>query len=147
MVFGEVSKGAAAGGEDDAFDFFALAGFHRLENGGVFGIDWEDGDVVFFRLGDEERAGDYEGFFVGQRELLAGADGGESGGEACCSYDRGEDHVDVVALDDFDECVFAAIDFCAEAFDFAAGGFVGVGGDRNGGGAVAFYLFYQFIEL
>src|SRR5687768_9699344 len=82
FVEGGVAEGAAGGGEDEALHFGRSASLHGLEDGGVFGVDGEDGDVVFSGEGDEEGAGDDEGFLVGQGDGFASFDGGEDGGEA-----------------------------------------------------------------
>ncbi len=60
----------------------------------MFGVDGEEGDVVFFCGGDDELAGGYEALFVGEADGLAGADGGVGGFEAGYSDDGGDDEVD-----------------------------------------------------
>jgi hypothetical protein len=64
-------------------------------DGVVLGVDGEEGYVMFSGGGDDELAGGYEAFFVGQADGFAGTDRGVGGFEAGYSYDGGDDEVDL----------------------------------------------------
>jgi len=76
------------------FYFLRRAAAHALVDCVVFGVDGEEGYVVFFGGGDDEFAGGYEALFVGQADGFAGADCGVGGFEAGYSDDCGDDEVD-----------------------------------------------------
>ena len=61
----------------------------------MFGVDGEQGDVVFLRCGDDEVAGGDEALLVGEADGLAGADGGVGGFQAGYADDGGDDEVDL----------------------------------------------------
>jgi len=73
------AEGAARGGEPDLADFAGRAAAHALMDGVVFGVDGEERDVLAFGFGDDDFAGSYESFFVGEANGFAGADGGVGG--------------------------------------------------------------------
>ena len=51
---GSAAERAAAGGEDDFFDLFEPAGLGGLKDGGMFGINGEELDIIFLREGNEQ---------------------------------------------------------------------------------------------
>ncbi len=91
---GGVAEGAPGGSEPDLLDFGGGAGAEALVDGVVLGVDGEEGYVVLAGGGEDEVAGGYEAFFVGEADGFAGQDGGVGGFEAGHSYDGGYDEVD-----------------------------------------------------
>ena len=77
---------------------------HALVDGVVFGVDGEEGYVVFLCGGDDELAGGYEALLVGEADGFAGADCGVGGFEAGYSDDGGDDEVDFGEGRDVDAC-------------------------------------------
>ncbi len=57
----------------------------------MLAVDGEEPDIVAARLGHDELAGEHENLLGGEREVLAGADGGEGGLEAG-GADYGDEH-------------------------------------------------------
>ena len=78
---------------------------HRLEDGGVFGIDRQDRHVAFARFGDQQRPRDDERFLVRQRHGLAGFDRRQNRRKPGRADDGGEHHVHVVAPDQLDQAL------------------------------------------
>src|SRR5205823_8757798 len=77
----------------DLFHLLRRASAHALVDGVVFGVDGEEGDVVFFGGGDDEFAGGYQALLVGEADGLTGAGCGVGGFEAGYSDDGGDDEV------------------------------------------------------
>ncbi len=77
-----VAEGATGGGEPDLFYFCGCASAHGLVDGVVLGVDGEKSYVVLAGGGEDELAGGYEAFLVGEADGLAGADCGVGGFEA-----------------------------------------------------------------
>ena len=81
LVQGGAAEGAAAGGDQEAADVVVLA-LEALPDGAGFAVHGEDDAAVFGFGGLEHRAGHNDGFLVGEGDLLAGAEGGQGGGQA-----------------------------------------------------------------
>ncbi len=82
-----VAEGAAGGREPDLFDFGGGAGAEALVDGVVLGVDGEEVDVVLAGGGEDEVAGGYEAFLVGEADGFAGEDRGVGGFETGYTYD------------------------------------------------------------
>ena len=63
-------------------------------DGVVLGVDGEEVYVVLAGGGEDEVAGGYEAFLVGEADGFAGEDGGVGGFEAGYAYDGGDYEVD-----------------------------------------------------
>ncbi len=119
---GGVAEGATGGGEPDLLDFLGGAAAHALMDGVVLGVDGEEGDVVFLCGGDDELAGGYEAFLVGEADGFAGADCGVGGFETGYSDDGGDDEVDFGESGDVDGAGGSVEDFdVGDAGGFEAG--------------------------
>ncbi len=119
---GGVAEGATGGGEPDLLDFLWSSAAHALVHGVVFGVDGEEGDVVFFCGGDDEFASGYEAFLVGETDGFSGADCGVGGFEAGYSDDGGDDEVDFREGRDVDGSGSSVEDFdVGDAGGFEAG--------------------------
>ena len=117
-----VAEGATGGGEPDLFYFGGGSSTHGLVDGVVFGVDGEEGDVVFAGGGEDEFAGGYEALLVGEADGLSGADCGVGGFEAGYSDDGGDYEVDFGEGGDVDGAGGAVDDFDAgDACGFEAG--------------------------
>ena len=124
---GRVAEGAAGRGEPDLFDFVGCAAAEALVDGVVFAVDGEEGGVVLAGGGEDEVAGGYEAFLVGEADRFAGEDGGVGGFKAGDADDGGDDEVGFGEGGDADRAGGAVDDFDAsDAFGFEA--------DREGGG-------------
>src|SRR6202789_4725566 len=95
LEVGELGVAERAGGcrEPDLFDLRSGAGAEALVDGVVLGVDGEKVYVAFPRCGEDEVAGSYEAFLVGETDGLAAEDGGVGGFEAGHSDDGRDDEV------------------------------------------------------
>ena len=108
---GSVAEGATGGGEPDLLDFGGGAAAHALVDGVVFGVDGQEGDVMFLCGGDDELAGGDEALLVGEADGFAGTDCRVGGFEAGHSDYCGDDEVDFGEGRDVDAARGAVEDF------------------------------------
>ena len=101
---------AAGCREVDALDGVVAGAEQALEDGGVFGVDRQDGAAVFARGLRDDGAGGHEGLFVGEGHDLAGPEGGEGGPQAAEPDHGADDDVHAVHADQVAEAVDAGPD-------------------------------------
>lgn len=110
LLAGVATEGTARGGEEYFVDIAHFA-YQALEDGGVFGVDREDGHVVAgCGLGDDG-SGHYHGLLVGEGDGFVVFDGTEGGPQAGKAYDGGQNEVDGVHLHEVGDGVHAGEDF------------------------------------
>ena len=146
-----VAEGAAGGGEPDLFDFGGGAAAEALVDGVVLGVDGEEVDVVLAGGGEDEVAGGYQAFLVGQADGLAGEDGRVGGFEAGYADDGRDYEVDFGEGGDADGAGGAVDDFDAgDAVFFEARGELageGFGGDGDDLRTPALALLEEDVEV
>src|SRR5579875_1259176 len=128
-------KGAAGGGEDDAGGLAGSAAAQALVNGAVFAVNRQDGNATAASQGHEERAGDNQGFLVGEGQAAALIEGGMNGGEAGDAHGGGYDHGGAAAGGGFDEAFRAGDDARGGRTSGFTGRLEAAAQVRGGGGA------------
>ncbi len=86
---------SSRGGEPDLPDFAGGSAPHALVHGVVFGIDGQQGNLVFFGCSHDELASCDEALLVRQADGLAGFHRGVGGVEPGYTHDRRNDEIDL----------------------------------------------------
>ena len=101
---------AAGGRQVHALHGVVAGAQQALEDGGVLGVDGQDGAAVLARGLGDDGAGGHEGLFVGQGHHLAGPQGCQGGPQAAEPDHRAHDDVHAVHPDQVAEAVDAGPD-------------------------------------
>src|SRR5579872_2301890 len=97
----------ATGRENNASHFVRPATGHRLENGGMLGIDGKNRDATFAGFGNQERTGYYKGFFVCQCERFSRTHGAEGCGQSCRTDNSSDNDIHFLMPGEIDHPAFA----------------------------------------
>ena len=90
----EFAERPSRSGEQDLVDGVAAFAHQALEDGAVLAIDGEDSHAVLHCQPSDEFTSHHECFLVGQRNVLPGFDGGDSGAQSRKTDHRSEHDVD-----------------------------------------------------
>ena len=109
LLHGAGAERTSGGSQYHFFYLVAYLAGQALENGGVLGVDGQDGDTAEACQVIDELSRHHQRLFVGKGYRLTGSDGIHGGLQPCISHHGGQYHIDGIFGHNLAEGICAGI--------------------------------------